>query len=53
MSHACIAIAASALTAFILTPPTENGGYHTGIFLLFLVALIGAGMTYAMDKDKS
>jgi hypothetical protein len=51
MSHACIAVASSAMTAFILIPPTEGGGYHFGIFCLFCAALIGAGVTYAMEKE--
>ena len=42
MSHAAAAIASAALTAYILTPPTGEGGFQFGMICLFLAALVAA-----------
>lgn len=45
MSHAATAIASAALTAYILTPPTGDGGFQFGMIFLFTAALVAACLT--------
>ena len=51
MSHALIAIASSAITGFLLTPPIGDGGYQAGMLITGVAALIAALVAYSME-DK-
>lgn len=42
MSHAATALASAALTAYVLTPPTGDGGFQSGMVVLCLAALVAA-----------
>lgn len=38
MTHALIAISSSVITAYMLIPPTGDGGYHFGLILVSLLS---------------
>lgn len=42
MTYALVAIASSAATAYILSPPVGEGGFQFGMLTIFTVAIIAA-----------
>jgi hypothetical protein len=48
MTHALVAVCSSAVTAYMLIPPTGSGGYHVG---LAAVAIL-SGLCAAILEPK-
>jgi hypothetical protein len=52
MSHALVALGSAALTAYVLLPPTENGSFHFGLFVLAAGFIVIAAIVASQSEDK-
>jgi hypothetical protein len=49
MTHALVAVCSSAVTAYMLIPPTGDGGYH---FFLAAAAILSGFSAVVLDAKK-